>query len=458
MWNLNGQRDVLIKNNYVKYIILAVLLVCFFIHASQYINKDFWHDEAFQYLYSENDWSYILSPNDVHPPLFNLLAKLMVMDTLDIKSLRAKILLFGLLFIISFYYIISKIFNNDISFYSTALLVMSPTYAYYSIEFRSYMFVLLFMIWQIYYFWKYQKTMKFLYLVIALLISYICVWTHYYSILILFAELIWLLFFCKINTDDFMFVVGMSFLSFPALFFYIIYQMQKISSFWFKDIDFISLISTPAYIIAPPLDILSLFQFAVLILAFVGLFWGCYKKDKNIIYFTFILLIPIISVWIFSQFFAFYHHRYFIFGGIGLFVGGGYIIDKINKIMNDLSIFVIFIIFALFITILPVYTDNINTELRDSAFFMMDKPDLPIIHDSTFSQSPYKVYLPNRIHYLLTNLTREQLFTAGGSVVKDAEILRNITDYKGSYYLISANIYQGNNKIYENGGLYIYEK
>jgi len=40
-----------------------------------------------------------------------------------------------------------------------------------------------------------------------------------------------------------------------------------------------------------------------------------------------------------------------------------------------------------------------------------------LIHDTTFSYLPFKVYFPKNEQYLVTNLTKKQLFTAGGSGV-----------------------------------------
>ena len=72
-------------------------------------------------------------------------------------------------------------------------------------------------------------------------------------------------------------------------------------------------------------------------------------------------------------------------------------------------------------------------ELRDSSNYLKRVIDgdsfnnsYVFIHTSTFSMTPYKIYFKdynNVENYLCSELTRKQLFTTGGSVVSDFELL-----------------------------------
>jgi len=460
----NTKKNVLI-DGYWKWVILGALLIFFYFHASQYIEKDVWHDEAFQILYSQKDWSYIMGTNDVHPPIFNMIAKIMVWVTPDILSLRFKMLLIGLGFVTIFYLMVGHIFNNDVAFYSTALLVMSPTYAYYSVEFRSYMFVLMLMVAQIYYFWVFYKEKEFNYNYFLLfsVTSLICLWTHYYSILILFSELCFLFFYDRDkfihHFEEYCFLFALPFLLVIP---YIISQMGKIHSFWFKETHFINLISTFFYLISFPTLEFSLFQLVVMILVLLGIVYGIIGKDERIIFFISLLLIPIISVFLFSKIFPFYHHRYFLFGGIGIFIFAGYFIYNLDlKLKKDLGLLILGFVVIVFFINLPLFTDALDIDLRDSSDFMkeymVDKEDYVFIHESTFSQSPYKVYIPDKKHYLLKNISREELFTAGGSVVGDDEKINNLSIISGNYFYLTNTTRLKQKLIYSKGGLYIYE-
>ena len=112
--------------------------------------------------------------------------------------------------------------------------------------------------------------------------------------------------------------------------------------------------------------------------------------------------------------------------------------------------------------------DNQKYEIGDSVKFLQNSTYLennPIfIHSSPFSQTPYKVYLPDYEHYLVTNLTRKQLFSAGGEAINYENEYYNDWGFSKEYdniiYITGVKQHDKKeyNEIYDKGGLYIYQK
>jgi hypothetical protein len=368
--------------------------------------------------------------------------------------------MFSLFFLERFFYMVRKFFNERTAIISTTLLAFSYTYLYYATEFRSYSFVLMLVVYQIYYFNLVLKEDKgnVLYLIFSLLMIY----SHYMAGLIILSQLLYLIIFEREHEIERITKIYYSFLwlfalSIPLLI-YIVKTIPKIQSFWFNNIDVISLVSTFMYILAPPTETIYGFGLFYLLLFGTMIFFRK-RATKTYMQFSMYLFFPIIFMWLFSQYFAFYHHRYFLFGGVAFFIMVAWGIDKIAERFKDIHYFFIGIWLIIAVLNLNNFMLNFNHEISDSAYFLqnetINKTDINVIHTSTFSQTPYKVYLPNATHFLFTNLTTQQLFTAGGSVVEDDEIIRNITEVEGKnvYAISDERIFE--KTIYEKGGLYV---
>jgi hypothetical protein len=107
-----------------------------------------------------------------------------------------------------------------------------------------------------------------------------------------------------------------------------------------------------------------------------------------------------------------------------------------------------------------------NHELKESSKFIQDVVETDpfngsyaIVHTSTFSQSPYKVYFKdsNIQNYLVTNLSEKRLFTAGGSIIESWERISldeaRSLDVDTVYFVSNKQL--GEKVIWEKGGLYI---
>jgi len=168
--------------------------------------------------------------------------------------------------------------------------------------------------------------------------------------------------------------------------------------------------------------------------------------------------LPIIIMWSVSQFYAFYHHRYFLFGGVGLYALAGaglsWLCLKCTvKHRYETQFIFVGVWFFMLMGFNGQFEDN--HELQDSAAFLYNHTNstpVVVLHTSPFSMTPYKVYLPEYEHHLVTTLTRQQLFTAGGSAIKDSELHHKwiSSDYIVTDYNLSLR------KIWGEGGLNIY--
>jgi len=443
--------------------LMIILIVAFFVRAT-YLDtpRDFWHDEAFQYLYSEKPVGFIIDSTDVHPPLFTLFTKALITVGIDtIFWLRFTMLLISLLFIAQFFFAVKEMFNKNVALYSTIFVSFVPTFIYYSTEFRNYMFVLLFTIIQIKYFnrmLKGDKKSSLYYVVFSMIMLY----SHYLSGLIILSQFVYIFIFkTKIDKYKCYLISSMAALCLPLVVI-IIRTIPKIQSFWFKNIDFTSLISTFTYIITQPSCRIIGFSFFFYGLLIYGLI-KYRKKLKNIhIQLLFYLLLPISIMWFISQLIPFYHHRYFLFGGMSLFILVGWVVNELGRKNKDLVYFVFAMFTIMFFIGSNAVTSGFDDEILMSARALYNETgnateDFITIHRSTFSQSPYKVYFHNKPAFLLTNLTKEQRFTAGGSVVEDYEVITElsiINDTNKTIFFVDSIPHQ-EDLIFSEGGLYV---
>lgn len=442
------------KNHYKTWLVVATVVGLLL--RLQFLARDFWHDEAFQVLFSQMPISFILDSNDVHPPLFTLITKAMVWFTTEPLFLRLTILIISFMFALQFYLTIKEIFGKPTATFAYLFLMISPTFALYSTEFRSYSFVLLLTVIQMRYFYRMVKTQSDNVWLAYIILSCLMMYSHYMAGLIVATQFLYLILtrrFMKYTVELVIIVIWCA-----PLVYYINQTIPKIQSFWFENINLVSLISTFFYIITPPELLMSFNLFVVLIYLTIILgiiaFYKQLKKENTILWLLY-LIVPIWSMWIFSQFVPTYHHRYFLFGGIAVFVLAGWVFAKFGSEYEG-EFYKVPLAIILFIAIItPI---SFETPLKDSAELMTE--DIPIIHLSTFSMSPHRVLLPDKQHFLATELTREQTFTSGGGVLEDKHFLHSegtgfaMPDH---FYLVTheSRITHGGVTIYAKDGLVV---
>jgi len=408
--------------------------------------RDFWIDESYQYAISQKSVSFIIDSPDVHPPLFNLFTKgLLSLGIDDPFHLRLVMVFLSLILIAVFFFAVKEMFNRNTAFYSSMLLSFCLTYIYYSTEFRSYTFTLIFVILQIKYLNRVlSKSYKDSTLYFGLF-SLLMIYSHYMAGLVLFAEFVFLTINWKKiqlhrQIDLLSVLVWVFGLSIPLIL-YIIKTFPKIHSFWFKDIDLTSLLSSFGYILSPPIEggILFLIFYPVIFFA-IRMFRD--KFDMKIQQFIYYLFIPIVLMWIISQVFPFYHHRYFLFGGLSFFILLGWAFDKFDSYSKDMGLFGVSIWLIFLIFTFPAFIGSFNTELFEANNYLQNitKSNDVFLHTTTFSYLPFQVFYPDNQHFLVTNLTTDQQFTCGGSVINPEDLKTSfdfVSEINGSIYGIS---------------------
>jgi len=430
------------------------------------MRRDFWHDESFQYLYSLKPISFILNGNDVHPPLFNLVAKVIIKivgnNVTLLRFLGAS--LFSVLFILVVYVLVREMFSKQAAFFTGLVLSVSLTFIQYSAEFRNYSWTLFFVAAQILYFNRWLVYRKLSHSVGYIALSLIMVYSHYLAGLVLLVQILYIILLrwrnllpAKSLLSYFSCLSIIGYLSIP-LAYYTVLMSQKVGTFWFKNINFYSLLSTFLYIITPPLSQPIGTATALYGITLYGV-WH-YRKDLNRfhIQMAMYLVIPILLMWTLSvTVLQFYHHRYFIFGAIGLFVVFGWVLSKIEESESELG-WIAFGTYALLCGAAFTHgfaPDHTIADSTDALKAYAGNTSYITVHSSQFSGAPFRVYIPDHEHYLLTNFTEREMYAAGGSIwnesmkVHSLSELPNITTYWVSDRLMSGKI------IFNQGGLYV---
>lgn len=422
-----------------------------------YIRKEFWHDEAFQLLFAKMPMSIILGSNDVHPPLYTILTKFMLLFTENIFVLRTVTLILSVMFGLYFYHTVKEWFGEDSAVIAYLFLSLSTTFAFYSVELRAYILVLLLTIIQVRHFSRMLQGKKYSES-IYVLTSALMIYSHYTAGLIIATQLFYLLGTRKFK-DFYMAFVHLFALSIP-LQVYFLSTLPKIKSFWFEQVNVWSYFSSFVYMVAKP-DTEMYYVFAIFIFCYSGLALYYHLKRKlpdNLLLSLSYLFIPITLMWVINRLglISMYHHRYFLFGGMFLFVVAAYGMSKIGKVVQDM-LKVGFVLIGL--AFLINYPSEISRPVYDSAQFIDEPGRINIVHTSQWSQSPYKWLLPEHNHYLITEVPRDQRFTAGGTVIMDWEVVP-MTDQgfmmpDKPYYLVTDQETIGGDIIYAKEGLIV---
>jgi len=464
-----------IMKNHYQYLTLIVVMFLGFLYKKELLDfpRDFWHDEAFQFLYAEKPISFIISSMDVHPPLFNLLSKGIIFLSDSISGTRYFIVLFSLIMIVTTYFYVSKVFGKWEGVIACAIMSTFPTWVFYATEFRSYMFVMMILPLQMYFFYQYYSKEQDKDMYICMLISVLLLYTHYFTGLVFLGQAIFFIVRGRVKSFKELQAILIAGILCIPLILYFLNTLPKIQGFWFKEINLQSLVSTFSYLIFPETSgykvIFLLLFYTIFIFIFFKVFFEGKFEDKHLLL-IYQGLLPIIIMFVVSQVHPIYHHRYFLFGGMSILILFAVSVTRFSntlKTNDNKSLFLLIIALLVFSGGFMQSSDDFDFELRDSATFLKNVIETDIfyneyiiVHTSTFSQSPYKVYLKDNYNVqniLLTTLTEKQLFTAGGSVINDGEIIRDISELSnvtGTIYFVSDKPLK-EKVIWEEGGLYI---
>jgi len=99
-------------------------------------DRDFWFDESYTLQASQQSTEHILTPNDVHPPLYYLTIKTLQLTTR--QEIRAYSLTLALLTLTAIYTYTRRWHNQKTANYAALITATSSTFLYYATEARMY--------------------------------------------------------------------------------------------------------------------------------------------------------------------------------------------------------------------------------------------------------------------------------------------------------------------------------
>ena len=317
---------ILVLKSYRLYIIVACLLGIF-IRLYGLDIQGLWFDElvmSFVGISHDPEMLKILSINDLHPPLYLLFLYnwIQVFGSSEI-IIRLPSAIAGILAIVFMYILSKEIFNRYITASATILISLSNAAIYYSQEARNYSFVLLFSTILTLYWLNLLKKINKSEITIKEFIIYalICIFTsylHYFGALIVAFQLIYL-FIVSIKTKNYVkevLVLGLivAFVFLPWVFKH--YSYIKVignGQFWIPKPDIINIGSLLDFV----------FNIKLVIFLFIPFIISLFKKEllpkiKQLnladppVALLYISLIPVLAVFLISQFVPVFYPRYFI--------------------------------------------------------------------------------------------------------------------------------------------------
>ncbi len=145
-----------IKKYYSQIFLGVTMLIALLLRFSpMFWQRDFWYDEAFTGIITRMSWSEMwwMIFHDVHPPLYYYLLKPWAsLFHYSVFGFRSFSVLFGVLSIISIYWIGKKLFSERVGLISAFLMTISPFAIQYSQEARMYSLFGFLSLWLVYFF------------------------------------------------------------------------------------------------------------------------------------------------------------------------------------------------------------------------------------------------------------------------------------------------------------------
>lgn len=282
-------------NNNIKKLTLIILLGLLL--RLIFIDSTLSYDEPYtmNVINSTNAHMFLAISTDVHPPVYFMLQKLWSKISLDITYLKAFNLILSLLSIIMIYKISSIFLKDDVSIFAAFLMAINPISIYYGTQLRMYSLLILISLISAYYIIKYFSNRKTSYLFICSIINIIGIYTHYYYIMLIFAQMLFYLLFLK----DWKFIIIQSIhfvLVIPLFFFYLLQISNAHNNVYNYAIDGIREFHPSNFSIRFIFDIFS--SIALLLL---GIIETSYKEIAYTAFFLFFQAISIIFIYSFIK-------------------------------------------------------------------------------------------------------------------------------------------------------------
>lgn len=177
-----------------KILLYASALAAFALRLLNIEQKNMWFDEVYTWHLSQKTIKeiFIGSAGDIHPPLFYILLKYwtyLFSDT--VFSMRLLSVLLGVFSLVFIYKISIRILKSDyLVLFVFILYALSPLNIYYSQEVRMLNLNLFLCLGSVYFFLKYTESQVYRNGLPYLLFSILAVYTHYFAFLVIFTQVL----------------------------------------------------------------------------------------------------------------------------------------------------------------------------------------------------------------------------------------------------------------------------
>jgi len=416
---------------------MGVFMVCMMLYNVG--ANDIWFDTAFTIENSKRPlFDLLTDPQDVHPPLSYIVVKVWAWAYgYDIVSLRVLHIIFAVIGLLGAS-MLGKIHGcrkQMIAIFATSNLVF-----YYAREIRMYVMVLAILIWATVYFEMYIRTHSRQDFENAMLLGSVAVLFHYYAVFFL----VWIYVYDAVRMKK-LYIGFFGVLLWVYSFWYLFVQKSMIVRMWTKPVNANSYISAIRYVWNVPINIHppDIFTWAIvpLVVVMLCIYGYQFVKGSRMKSYVFIAIGAPAFFMLLSLVTGAYHHRYLVmFAFAPMLVVANWISCRDDR---KLQLFFVMLLGILFSVIAQPNTElsSANNYLRDSVGV-----DDIVLHENGFSYLPSRVYSPDLTHVVLSEYSREQLFSFGLVVWNESLVFYNQTAFnefacvKGDVFYMKAEL------------------
>lgn len=337
-----------LKKRTTRYLLLSIIIGGLFLRVWNLWNISLWFDESLPFVETEEEVKKILFSGKFYCPIiYNTFIHYFwkIVGHNEIL-LRLSSVIFGIVSIALIYYVGELLFDRKVGILGAFILAISPFHIYYSQELRMYSLISLLSLASVYFLIKAMQNNRIIYWLVYTISNIVNIYTHPVSIFILFAQVLFFLFYIKkykyllnrwIVVHFLILILAIpwiiSILSGFILFINKDDWFFKLSFSWIPKITWLNIFYTfknfaIGYNATKPIYLFATVLFSILF--FLGVF-KMNKKQKELVLSLLCLFVPIVSAYFISKFRPCYLDRYFIASSLFfyLFVGNG--LARISK-------------------------------------------------------------------------------------------------------------------------------
>lgn len=312
--------------------------------------QSFWRDEGFSYLMAKRGiWDMIrATAHDFNPPLYYLILHfwLKIFGSSEVALRSLSLIFFAINIYVVFLFLqnILKVKGSRIWVY-LLIFALNPFLLYYAFEARMYSLVALLTTISFYYFFKKRQVNYVMFTILGL-------YTHYFFLLVIFTQIIYLTLFEKGKVFKKIKVFITPLLIFlPWLFYVLPALITRTTPFWMERVNLVDFLASLGILFTgyerihtfydPLIILISLF-----FIFMIGFFIFVINKRKNHLFYLLLLwsFFPYFLIFFISFFKPMFIPRYLIFAPVGFNLLLFYILEHVGKKVRFLLIFIIVVI------------------------------------------------------------------------------------------------------------------